>query len=151
MHIAARIAHRELVELLITDGANINVEDENGWTPLRHATRKYRNVNDVEIIKILIENGADVNAKNDKDGWTPLIWAAKEGDYDLVKLLIAKGADVNAKDDKEKTAFDYVRKYRHKEITELLRKHTGEPRVGFSIRENDVEEKQGMQEIQWKY
>jgi uncharacterized protein len=46
---------------------------------------------DVEIVKLLIEKGADVNAKN-VDGVTALMFAAGEGRLEAVKLLIEKGS-----------------------------------------------------------
>ena len=51
----------------------------------------------VEIIKILLKNGADVKTPDSK-GITPLHLAAAKGDTELVKCFIAAGADVNARD-----------------------------------------------------
>jgi len=45
-------------------------------------------------VKELIESGADVN-QPDKQGWTPLIWAAAKGNLDIVGLLLQHGADVS--------------------------------------------------------
>eukprot|EP00919_Chromeraceae_sp_WS-2016_P069005 GHVR01163419.1.p1 GENE.GHVR01163419.1~~GHVR01163419.1.p1 ORF type:complete len:119 (+),score=14.81 GHVR01163419.1:1190-1546(+) len=60
-----------------------------------------------DVINLLIDNGADVNAR---DTWfgetnkTPLIWVSGKGNYpDVIKLLIDKGADVNAKDKNGRT------------------------------------------------
>ena len=59
-----------------------------------------------EIVKALLDKGADVNAKS-KDGVTALMWASQDGHTEIVKaLLIDKGADVNAKSEKGWTAFD---------------------------------------------
>ena len=49
-----------------------------------------------EVVKALIEAGADVNAK-DNDGWTVLSWACTKNNKDIAQLLIENGANVNAK------------------------------------------------------
>ena len=46
-------------------------------------------------MKVLLENGADVNAVDD-DEWTALHYAARFGHVDVVKVLIQNGTDVNA-------------------------------------------------------
>ena len=48
-------------------------------------------------MKALLDKGADVNAKDDKER-TPLMSAAYRGYLEVVKLLLEKGADVKAKD-----------------------------------------------------
>ena len=77
----------------------------------------------IEAVKLLlINNGADVNAKNDRGGWTPLHYAASETDgyKEVVELLIAKGADVNAKNRVGITPLREAAVEDHKEIVELL-------------------------------
>ena len=54
----------EAVKQHLAAGADVNVKDDSGWTPLHYAKDK-------EIIELLIANGADVNAK-DEGGKTPL-------------------------------------------------------------------------------
>jgi ankyrin repeat protein len=54
---------------------------------------------DIEAVKQHLAAGADVNAKSERGGWTPLHAAAKGGRKEVVELLIAAGADVNAKTD----------------------------------------------------
>ena len=58
---------KEIVELLINKGANVNSKDFFGVTPLHLAALG----GNTEIAKILIENGANINAKN-KEGESPL-------------------------------------------------------------------------------
>ncbi|MBR5711866.1 MAG: ankyrin repeat domain-containing protein [Thermoguttaceae bacterium] len=53
-------------------------------------------VNDLERVKLLIDKGADVNAKDNRDA-TPLIVAADNNNFEIVKILVENGADVNAK------------------------------------------------------
>ena len=70
---------------------NLNeIINENFETPLFQALR----TEDVDIVKLLVKNGADVNKEN-KDGNTPLIKACKKENKNIVKLLIEYGADVN--------------------------------------------------------
>ena len=67
-------------------------------------------------INRLIEEGADVNAKDD-NGYLPLHYAVRNDNIDLVELLIEEGADVNAKDDWGRTPLHWAKS---EEITELL-------------------------------
>ena len=70
MHDAAWYDHKEIAELLIAEGADVNAKDDNGRTPLMDAARK----GNKEIVELLIAEGADVNAWT-ADGGTPLDWA----------------------------------------------------------------------------
>ena len=74
----------------------------------------------IEVVKILIENGADVNAKNN-DNSTALIEAAISGNYETVKLLIENEADINIKNNDGKTALDFAEENDYKNIIELLK------------------------------
>ena len=57
---------------------------------------KAAKANDKETVKLLIEAGADINAKNN-DGYTALMLASWNGHKDVVKLLIEAEVDVNVK------------------------------------------------------
>ena len=54
---------------------------------------------DFEIVKKLIDMGADVNAKS--NGLTPLMYAAKYNRIEILNLLIEKGVNLKAKDSKK--------------------------------------------------
>ncbi|MCK4539496.1 MAG: ankyrin repeat domain-containing protein [Candidatus Krumholzibacteria bacterium] len=80
------------VKDLITSGADIDQQNEMyGHTPLIVAC----NLNYVELAKLLISMGADINLRG-KDGSSALI-AAGANSQELVELLLSKGADINAR------------------------------------------------------
>lgn len=58
---------------------------------------------DIDNVKILLDKGADINAK-DKEGRTALITAAMNGHPVTMKLLLNRGAEINIKDKENKTA-----------------------------------------------
>ena len=80
LHIAARYGYKEIVELLISEGADVNAKDENSWTPLHFAARHGHK----EVVELLIAKGADVNAKNNFED-TPLDVARTEAADLLLK------------------------------------------------------------------
>lgn len=86
------VNHVEIIDFLLSKGADINEKDNEGNTPLIESLRPGSNKNTIEYI---IEKGADLNLKNNK-GDTPLHKACMWTDIDFVKLLIEKGADINA-------------------------------------------------------
>ena len=71
------------------------------------------------IAEYLIENGANVNAK-DIHGWTPLHRAVLWEHIPIVKLLILKGADVNAADEDGFTPLHIAAKWDHFESAKIL-------------------------------
>lgn len=81
---------KELVELLLAHGVNVNVVLRYGRTALMIAACK----SNKEMIEFLIEHGADVNAV-DEYGRSALTYAVNGGSKELVELLIAHGADIN--------------------------------------------------------
>lgn len=78
----------EKVRQLIRDGADLNVQDARGRTPLMIATYK----KDFAMAKVLIEAGADVNVRDDMLN-SPFLYAGAEGYLDILRLAIDAGAD----------------------------------------------------------
>ena len=97
---------------LISAGANVNYYDINDGTPLIEAAKS----SFYSGLKLLIDNGADVNIKNRKNQTALLIvsclsrWAIKKYENNvknIVDLLIINDADMNAKDTNGNDMFDY--------------------------------------------
>jgi ankyrin repeat protein len=132
----------EKVKDLIDRGANVNAKTEFGETPLHLAQSKemaeflilkgadlHAKDNDFgmtplfnapkEIFELLISKGADVNVRS-KKGLTPLAWSAYGDDVDRIKLLISKGADVNSVDEYLKTPLHIAANWNKIEIAKLL-------------------------------
>ena len=74
----------------------VNGQDNGGSAPLHHAA----GFGTLETMKLLIEAGAEVDARNDRNS-TPLHWAVS--DTGKIRLLLARGADINAKTERELT------------------------------------------------
>ena len=78
-----------------------------------------------EIVKELINAGADVNIEDER-GWTALMYASDNGHIEIVKKLIQADVDVNKKTRATsfyQTALKRANKKGHKEIANLLKKH----------------------------
>lgn len=79
---------------------------------------------DINLIRSLIEQGADVNVA-DKRGRTSLDWSAHKGRLDICELLLDNGADVNAMDDYDITPMHQAASYSRTETCKLLKEHGG--------------------------
>jgi len=81
------------VKEYLDKGGNVNLQDEPGMTPLHHAVEDDYKGSHREMVKLLIDRGANVKAICDTHH-TPLHWASNK---ETAELLIDAGADVNAK------------------------------------------------------
>ena len=76
------------------------------------------------LVKLLLINGADVNARGD-GGVSSLHFAANKGYKEIVELLIAHGANVNAKTNNNVTPLHFAVNRNHRNIANIIRGHGG--------------------------
>jgi serine/threonine protein kinase len=119
---AAFIDSKDLVELLIANGADINAKNKNGSTALLLAVKNQN----YEIVELLIAKGADINAR-DNDNKRPLM---EVDNLAIAKLLVSKGADINTRDNYGNTPLMTVD---NSEILKLLINHGAD--VNFKNKE----------------
>ncbi|KAH0557050.1 hypothetical protein GP486_005162, partial [Trichoglossum hirsutum] len=146
LHGAAGSGHVGVVKLLVDEGADVAAQDQYGQTALRYAQNMKREavmqqllkvaaganndgrtalhqaayMGDKELVRLLLEKGADVTA-TDGDGMTALHWSAcKGGDEAVVLLLLERGADIQAKYSGGGTALHRAARGGHEAVTKLL-------------------------------
>ena len=75
----------------------IDIKNEKGWTALMIAARNSNTVSNIETVKILIDAGADLNLKNNRQSTALMLANDYIGDSseETIKLLIETGADIN--------------------------------------------------------
>jgi len=172
LHTAAKEGDKKLAEFLIKNGASINAGNFAGETPLSFAVRNGKTeiaellidkgvgVNGssgwgggshvyhaavyghMDTMKMLIEKGADLNAKSGGE-FTLLHRLANPsevigGGFDhleVIELAINKGAKVNSKDRKGRTPLDWAISKKRTETVDLLRKHGGKTAAELKVDE----------------
>lgn len=107
----------DLLQLLIDNGANVNLRNDDLETPLFESL-----FSSTKLIKILIENGAKINLQN-IHGQTPLHLICGFngcGKVNVLRLLLDNGADVFVKDFKSQTPLQLAMETEKHAIVELL-------------------------------
>ena len=122
LHGAAYSGNFELARILIEYyPPGIDAGDDYGCTPL-HLASQHDVLKVGSVLRFLLEHVADLNVQ-DRDGWTPLYTASKNGVLETVRLLLEHGADVEVKDYDGTTALQEAAKGGHDEVVKLLREH----------------------------
>lgn len=115
LHLAALMGRKEIVELLLAKGANVNAKRQYGARSLLHATAEIKNIEPLTPIGKQV----DVNTINYSD-WPAVHSAAHCGHKDVVELLLASGVAVDTKDKYGDTALHYATEVGAKEVVDLL-------------------------------
>lgn len=115
LHQAVLSGDTAQVHALITP-EKINEKDDNGMTAIQLAIRE----SNVEIIKILISNDADVNIAVTRAKLTPLHVAAFGNNAEVANLLVTNGADVNQLDKDGASPLHFAVRRGNTEIAALL-------------------------------
>ena len=121
---AAYSGDLEMVQLLLDFKADVNVQDDGGWTAIHNSSCGSRFPTAhfdfpqlwPDITQLFLERGADVNARTN-DGETPLHQA---GMVEVVRLLLEHGASIGAVDDEGRTPFHAVAEHGDVEVVRLL-------------------------------
>ncbi|MCG8340701.1 MAG: ankyrin repeat domain-containing protein, partial [Cytophagales bacterium] len=146
LHYAVRQKDKALIELLLNKGAYIAAKDKNGRSPedmVKGDTKleilfKYRGAinernfdgdtpliieikaEEVDEVKILLEEGANVNKKDERDK-APLHWALEGGNQAIIDALLGeKSIDVNIPDKNGKTPLHYAAALGNRALIETL-------------------------------
>ena len=97
---AAQSGHKNIIEKLISQGANVNALDDVNKTALMYAAEN----GNANIVEKLIAHGANIN-DCDSNNQTALILACNNNHYNVVKLLLNSGANIYRIDNNGNTAF----------------------------------------------
>jgi ankyrin repeat protein len=95
---AVEHSNRDIVQALLSAGADVNARNSNGISPLMHLGENAT----ADLVKDLLNAGANPNSV-DESGMTPLLHVAENAPFQVVKMLLAAGADATAKDNQETT------------------------------------------------
>ncbi|KAF3313971.1 hypothetical protein TWF173_005563 [Orbilia oligospora] len=148
LFLATENKHEEIVRMLLENGVDLDIKDVNSRTPLLEAIiaqhqpivellLKYKantefkfegytailwavSFGNETLVKLLIENNADLEAREERTSYTPLISATCSGNIGMVRLLLNRDAAIEAKDDTGNNSLWHAAELGHEEIAELL-------------------------------
>ncbi|MFC1636823.1 CocE/NonD family hydrolase, partial [Planctomycetota bacterium] len=122
LHYMSTYDSPDIIKLLLSKDAKVDERDDNyEFTALHYAAR----FGSKNVAEVLIDNGADINAK-DKWGYQPIHWAAYHDRPQIIELLRSKGADVNAKTSLGQTPLELAKPQRNTAAIQVLLKHGAE-------------------------
>ncbi|XP_026731769.1 ankyrin repeat domain-containing protein 17 isoform X4 [Trichoplusia ni] len=114
--------HEDLVELLLSRGADIEHRDKKGFTPLILAATAGHE----KIVEILLNHGADIEAQSERTKDTPLSLACSGGRYEVVELILSRGANKEHRNVSDYTPLSLAASGGYVNIIRLLLTHQAE-------------------------
>ncbi|MGC8660856.1 MAG: ankyrin repeat domain-containing protein, partial [Desulfomonilaceae bacterium] len=106
----------QITRQILDKKPKIDTKDNSGWPAIHIAAKNGFD----EILKILIENGSDLNTKITQAGKSPLMLASEFGHTETVKTLVENGASINAQDNEGSGPLFLAAEGGHVETVSLL-------------------------------
>ena len=116
LHLASKNGQVYLIKNLLRAKVDINALNAEGLSSLHWAVIN----GNIEVTKLLIEKGANIEIKDSGCGSSPLLFACQNGRTKIVKFLIEKGADINTKNSKGSNAIHFAAQSGKTEIVDFL-------------------------------
>ncbi|MDR1260954.1 MAG: ankyrin repeat domain-containing protein [Rickettsiales bacterium] len=104
IHIAAREGNTGIVRLFLSKGIGVNDTDENSWVPLHYAAWNGY----LETAKFLVDEGANIHAKDATHGKKAVHIAAGRGYIDVAELFLRNGVGIDDTDKEGRTLLYYA-------------------------------------------
>ncbi len=132
----AMLGHKEILEMALNAGANINSDGGHAGHALNFALYGRQ----PEIAKLLVERGADLTFRSSRGEHQtpPILWAAynESGDASVARAMIERGVDVNALSFLGESALDWARDRNNKALEKVLLEASA--RKGSAVRKQKV-------------
>ncbi len=125
LHNSVKERQKDTIEFLIKKGADINFVDEGGNVPTHYSLIAYTTkpdilVPDPELFKLLVDNGANLDACNPTTKATLLHTAVQNGVTEAVRILLDKSNQLNSVDESGNTAICYSIALHKQDLFDLL-------------------------------
>ena len=125
------------VDFLLKNGVSPNesISEAPYWRPLEAAIEEIENGGNIEIVKSLIDYGADINACSNQpekiSHLYPIHCAVFNDNYEVLKLLLIRGADPNVKTDDGEMPLNWAVENQKYDMAELLLKYGADKQINF--------------------
>ncbi len=120
LHLASGAGCVEVVTLLLRLGTDPNIQDSGGHTPLYCVANECASQTGPDVVRILVQAGADVNACGGVTGASALHMAARRGYVEIARALLNCGAAIEARDSKGDTPLQRAINCRRDRVSQLL-------------------------------
>ncbi|KAK8741700.1 hypothetical protein OTU49_002350 [Cherax quadricarinatus] len=105
LHLSAHVGLKEATEILVSAGADVNVTDQSGNTPIHAAILARQRGEKVcsTLVELLLGAGGDLNSNQEGEAGPLIHTAASVGCLHCLSVLLRLGANIEAKDSKGRT------------------------------------------------
>ncbi|KAK6528287.1 hypothetical protein TWF281_009533 [Arthrobotrys megalospora] len=120
--LAIKGGHTDITKFLIGNKVDVRIGGDDGWAPIHAAVHHGKDKEGLEVVKMLLEEGAHLNTKIVETGYTPLHVAAAKGDVWYVNELVEAGAKLYVRSNMKHTPLYTAVRFgkEEKEVTSIV-------------------------------